>query len=80
MPIVPELLLAKVRVFADLFRKTRQLEHLNAELERRVEERTTELTRANAEPERRVEERTRERNGVGSGAADARSSWRSLEA
>src|ERR1700724_869989 len=54
VPIVPELLLAKVRVFADLFRKTRQLELLNAELERRVEERTAEL-------ERRVEERTRER-------------------
>ena len=34
---------------------------LNAELERRVEERTAELTRANAELERRVEERTRER-------------------
>src|ERR1700736_5630377 len=54
VPIVPELLLAKVRVFADLFRKTRQLELLNAELERRVEERTAELTRANAELERRV--------------------------
>jgi signal transduction histidine kinase len=61
VPVVPELLRAKVRVFADLFRKTRQLEHLNAELERRVEERTAELTRANAELERRVEERTRER-------------------
>ena len=55
VPIVPELLLAKVRVFADLFRKTRQLELLNAELERRVEERTAELTRANAELERRIE-------------------------
>ena len=55
VPIVPDLLLAKVRVFADLFRKTRQLESLNAELERRVEERTAELTRANAELERRVE-------------------------
>jgi C4-dicarboxylate-specific signal transduction histidine kinase len=42
-------------VFADLFRKTRQLELLNAELERRVEERTAELTRANAELKRRVE-------------------------
>jgi CheY-like chemotaxis protein len=61
VPVVPELLRAKVRVFADLFRKTRQLEVLNAELERRVEERTAELTRANAELERRVEERTRER-------------------
>src|SRR3984893_1836964 len=54
VPIVPELLLAKVREFADLFRKTRELELLNAELERRVDERTAEL-------ERRVEERTRER-------------------
>jgi len=61
VPVVPELLRAKVRVFADLFRKTRQLEFLNAELERRVEERTAELTQANAELERRVEERTRER-------------------
>src|SRR2546429_9945691 len=43
VPVVPELLRAKVRVFADLFRKTRQLELLNAELERRVEERTAEL-------------------------------------
>jgi CheY-like chemotaxis protein len=55
VPVVPELLRAKVRVFADLFRKTRQLELLNAELERRVEERTAELTRAIAELERRVE-------------------------
>src|SRR6202040_2210219 len=61
VPVVPELLRAKVRVFADLFRKTRQLEFLNAELERRVEARTAELTQANAELERRVEERTRER-------------------
>jgi CheY-like chemotaxis protein len=38
VPVVPELLRAKARVFADLFRKTRQLELLNAELERRVEE------------------------------------------
>jgi signal transduction histidine kinase len=38
VPIVPELLLAKVRVFADLFRKTRQHELLNAQLERRVRE------------------------------------------
>jgi signal transduction histidine kinase len=57
----PELLRAKVRVFADLYRKTRQLELLNSELERRVEERTAELASANAELERRVEERTRER-------------------
>jgi signal transduction histidine kinase len=61
VPIVPELLVAKVRVFADLFRRTRQLELLNAQLERRVDERTAELTRANAELKRQVEERTHER-------------------
>jgi signal transduction histidine kinase len=60
VPIIPDLLRAKVRVFADLYRKTRQLENLNAELEHRVEERTTELAQANADLERRVEERTRE--------------------
>src|SRR5262252_943324 len=64
VPVVPELLRAKVRVFADLFRKTRQLEQLNTELERRVEERTTELAQANAELERRVELRTREREAA----------------
>jgi DNA-binding NarL/FixJ family response regulator len=56
IPIVPELLRAKVRVFADLFRKTRQLEALNAELERRIEERTAELANANAVLEQRVAE------------------------
>ena len=61
VPVVPEVLRAKVRVFADLHRKTRQLEHMNVELERRVQERTTELAQANAELEHRVEERTRER-------------------
>ena len=43
VPIVPEILRAKVRVFADLHRKTRQLERLNLELEQRVAERTSEL-------------------------------------
>src|ERR1700759_545250 len=61
VPIVPALLRAKVRVFCDLFRKTRQLEILNAELERRVEARTAELAAANADLERRVEARTQER-------------------
>src|SRR6185503_18492816 len=61
VPGIPELLRAKVRVFAELYRKTRQLETLNAELERRVDERTAELAQANADLERRVEERTRER-------------------
>src|ERR1700716_3863260 len=33
VPVVPEVLRAKVKVFAELYRKTRQLELLNAELE-----------------------------------------------
>src|SRR5258705_7735050 len=36
VPVIPELLRAKVKVFAELYRKTRQLELLNAELEVRV--------------------------------------------
>jgi PAS domain S-box-containing protein len=43
VPVVPELLRAKVRVFAELHRKTRLLETLNRELEQRVLERTEEL-------------------------------------
>jgi len=43
VPVVPELLRAKVRVFAELHRKTRQLETLNRELEQRVLDRTEEL-------------------------------------
>ena len=43
VPVVPELLRAKVSVFAELHRKTRQLEALNRELEQRVAERTEEL-------------------------------------
>src|ERR1700752_330903 len=35
VPIVPEVLRAKVRVFAELHRKKRQLERLNSELEKR---------------------------------------------
>jgi signal transduction histidine kinase len=43
VPVVPEILRAKVSVFADLYRKTRALERLNAELEDRVAERTSAL-------------------------------------
>src|SRR4030088_1717035 len=43
VPVVPEVLRAKVRVFTDLYRKSRQLERLNAELEHRVRARTSEL-------------------------------------
>jgi len=45
VPVVPELLRAKVSVFAELHRKTYQLQQLNRELEKRVEERTEELAR-----------------------------------
>jgi signal transduction histidine kinase/ActR/RegA family two-component response regulator len=61
VPVVPELLRAKVKVFVDLYRKTRQLERFNAELERRVAERTSELQRFNELLELRIKERTRER-------------------
>jgi two-component sensor histidine kinase/DNA-binding response OmpR family regulator len=43
VPVIPEVLRAKVRVFAELYRKTRQLETLNQQLEQRVAERTAEL-------------------------------------
>jgi PAS domain S-box-containing protein len=43
VPVIPDLLRAKVKVFAELHRKTRQLELLNRDLEQRVEERTQEL-------------------------------------
>ncbi len=49
VPVVPELLRAKVSVFAELHRKTQQLGALNRELEKRVNERTEELaTKATA--------------------------------
>ncbi len=43
VPIVPEVLRAKVRVFAELHRNKLQLERLNNELEERVANRTLEL-------------------------------------
>jgi PAS domain S-box-containing protein len=48
VPVVPEVLRAKIRVFVDLYRKTRQLERFNAELEDRVRARTRELEHSNA--------------------------------
>ena len=48
VPVVPEVLRAKIRVFAELYRKTRQLERLNAELEDRVRARTAELEESHA--------------------------------
>ena len=43
VPVVPDVLRAKVKVFAELYRKTKALEQLNIELERRVAERTSAL-------------------------------------
>jgi two-component sensor histidine kinase/two-component SAPR family response regulator len=42
-PVVAEILRAKVKVFVELHRKTRELEVLNSDLEKRVAERTEEL-------------------------------------
>jgi signal transduction histidine kinase len=46
VPVVPEILRAKVNIFLDLYRKTQQLERLNRNLELRVAERTAELVDA----------------------------------
>src|SRR6266481_5870451 len=48
VPVIPEVLRAKIRVFAELYRKTRQLERFNAELENRVRARTGELEESTA--------------------------------
>lgn len=58
VPVIPEVLRAKVRVFAELYRKSRQLEKLNAELEQRVLERTAELERST----RRLQQSEERRN------------------
>jgi PAS domain S-box-containing protein len=46
VPVVPEVLLSKVGIFVELHRKTRMLESMNSELERRVTERTEELRKS----------------------------------
>ncbi len=59
VPVVPAILRAKVSVFAELYRKTRALEHLNRELEQRVADRTAALeatTEALKEADRRKDE------------------------
>jgi PAS domain S-box-containing protein len=56
VPVVPELLRAKVSVFTELHRKTRQLEMLNRELEQRVDERTEQISSLNRQLEQRIAE------------------------
>src|SRR5215468_10137918 len=58
VPVIPEILRAKVKIFVELWRKTRELKALNAELERRVHERTAELE-ASSEQLRAAAERLR---------------------
>jgi two-component system, NtrC family, sensor kinase len=55
VPVVPEVLRAKVSIFAELHRKTRQLENLNGDLERLVAERTNELRLSEQEFRKRAE-------------------------
>lgn len=49
VPVNPELLRAKVSVFAQLHRATRQLEALNRDLEQRIQQRTLELQESEAQ-------------------------------
>lgn len=56
VPIVPELLRAKVSVFTELHRKTRQLEQFNRELEQRVAERTEQLRLSEEQLQQRLAE------------------------
>jgi response regulator RpfG family c-di-GMP phosphodiesterase len=53
VPVVPELLRAKVSLFTELHRKARELELLNCELEQRVLQRTAQL----AESEKQLRQR-----------------------
>ena len=65
VPVIPEVLRAKIRVFAELYRKTRQLERFNAELEDRVRARTAELEESNC---------------AGCSKANSAAAWRSRRA
>lgn len=58
VPVVPDILRAKVKVFVDLYRKTQELGRMNKLLEQRVRERTYELEDANTRL-RESEERLR---------------------
>ena len=56
VPVIPDVLRAKVSVFAELHRKTRELQLLNRELEARVAERSEELRVLNGQLQERVAE------------------------
>ena len=56
VPVVPEVLRAKVSVFAELHRKKRELQVLNRELEERVAQRSEELRLLNEQLQQRVAE------------------------
>src|ERR1700759_3921503 len=64
VPVVPEVLRAKIKVFAELYRKTRELERLNRELEDRVRARTAELEKSH---ERLVESERRRSMAIAAG-------------
>lgn len=51
VPVIPEILRAKVAIFTELYRKSAELEQLNAELEARVAERTAASDAARREAE-----------------------------
>jgi PAS domain S-box-containing protein len=55
VPVIPEVLRAKIGVFVELHRKTRLLQRLNTDLERRVAERTEELRQSEAHHRERAE-------------------------
>jgi len=55
VPVIPEVLRAKISIFAELHRKTRMLESLNRELEERVQERTAELEKSEEQFRTRAE-------------------------
>jgi PAS domain S-box-containing protein len=55
VPVIPEVLRAKIGVFVELHRKTLQLQRLNADLERLVAERTEALRQSEAHHRERAE-------------------------
>ncbi|HEY1805842.1 MAG TPA: ATP-binding protein [Terracidiphilus sp.] len=55
VPVIPEVLRAKISIFAELHRKTRMLETLNRDLEQRVQARTAELEKSEEQLRMRAE-------------------------